>query len=386
MPASALTMPCLLLVGVGFVVSCRRDPRRSTALAAFGAAALVLPVLGLEMKSHWVSVRYVLCALPALVLFLSCGAEAVVRLATFPLRRWSIAAEVGAVCAVAAITLGAAAIHADGVKTALADKADWRAVARLIRDRARPGDRVVTSNSWAALCLGYYLPRMALPLDVRSAEESVARAQELAKEGGHAFLVTGGFHRSSDVRRWMDGFYLLYSSPVETIRVFYYPDRAAYLAAKLIPAVRQDEEVFWGRLGGELHFDRSCDEFLLDGWGEPEQIQKGDTARWGLGPVSRVYVPVSGNTPPVGVRVVLAPHDALAGRLRMRVGLNGTGIREFRLKAGANAVDIETSQAPWRLGGNILSLEFSETVRPAQLGGSDNRPLTARFVLIKFLK
>jgi hypothetical protein len=148
---------------------------------------------------------------------------------------------------------------------------DWRAAARAIETHSRPGDLVIASNDWGAACLTERLHAGSSSVTVVSSGESRANVQASLESRPSAFLVTGGDARSFDARTWIErhGF-PIYRSPIGSMRLFYYPDRIAYVRDRLRP-----DEVMADRLafGNDVDLVEAEDNrFFLWGWDHPRVV------------------------------------------------------------------------------------------------------------------
>ena len=229
---------------------------------------------------------------------------------------------------------------------------DWVRIVSALSDRARAGDRVVTSTDWAAACLSAALASAREPaLEVVSAGESSAQVRALAGSPG-TFLLSAGDVRAPDARQVMQRAHLLSGGERNPLRLYYWPDRTAYLAQRLSDReLEADSRVFPASLLGD-----AATRFLLDGWNEPE-VQHGQTVRRTAAAVARVYVPVLERAPQ---RVHLdASAGSMAAPLVLRVDVNGTPAGAMRVEGGWHADTLDLSRAAWRPGGNVLALVVS---------------------------
>jgi hypothetical protein len=230
---------------------------------------------------------------------------------------------------------------------------DWLRVVSALRERARTGDRVIASSDWAAACLSLALAESGGPgLDVASAGESSAQLRTLAGAPG-TFLLAAGDVRSADARTAMESTHPLSGGARSPLRLYYWPDRATYLAERITDReLEADLRVF---PAGDLVGDAAT-RFLLEGWSEPV-VQQGRTVRRTTSRTSRVYIPVSSRA---AQRVLLeAAPVTPAATVVLRLEVNGTPAGEVTLDGDWRANPVDVSRAAWRHGGNVLTLVVS---------------------------
>jgi hypothetical protein len=356
---------------IGGAVSWRRSLTASGVMASAAVLGFAMPLVSLYVVDHWVNVRYVLLALPGLLILAGCGLSAAAGAVTTR-GPWRIAVATAAAAAVVAM-------QAPVVAEATRSKADWRSAAQLVARRAHPGDLVVTSNDWSRLCLEFHLPRIGSRLEVTSANQDLATAQALVQGRPAAFLVSGGYHSSTEVREWMARHGELFRTAPEGLGIYFYPDRVTYLTTRLPGDELQGlVDRFWNDLNGRAVPD-SAGTVLLEGWGEQESSPEG-AFRWATAREASFYVPLGERSPSL-LEVTLMPFDPLADRQAMMVIVNGAVVDRRPLVRGWRTLAFDLTAAAWQPGVNIVALQFSEIAQPAATiaGSRDTRQLAAAF-------
>ena len=361
----------LAAAAIGGAVLWRRSRTASGVVFCAAILGFAVPLASLYVVDHWVNVRYVLLALPGLLILAACGLSAAVNAVTT-----RAASRIAVSTAVAAAVV---ATQAPVVAEATRSKADWRYAAQLVARRAHPDDLIVTSNDWSRLCLEFHLPRIGSRLQVTSASQDLATAQALVHGRPAAFLVSGGYHSSTEVREWMARHGELFRTAPEGLRVHFYPDRITYLTTRL-PADELQGQVdrFWNHLNGRAVPD-APGAVLLEGWGDQESSPDGEF-RWATAREASFYVPL-GEHSPSRLEATLMPFDPLADRQAMTVIVNGAVVERRPLLRGWRTLAFDLSAAPWRRGVNVVVLQFSEVALPAETiaGSRDRRQLAAAF-------
>ena len=369
--------------GVGAVaLVLKQGWRVSLIIVTAAVAGFLLPLIPLYVFDWGIRAKYVMTALVPLLVLLGAAAAAPIG---------ALADQVGGtrhwlrpLCLALCVTIAAAAAagaQRGPLRIAVASRADWRAVAQVIKETVRPGQLILASNDWPVVCLGWYLERMGVRNEVRSAGESVERAAGHLVGRADAILVTGGYHANGGIRAWMDRFHPIYSAQAESIRVYFYPDRHAYVLRGLPPSlVTRDEQRLWEEMGGVIDLGSQSAVFLLDGWEGVEHDRTGTPFRWIIGRQCTVYLPLQ-RRQVVAANIQLRPFDPLAGRLSVEVSVNGSPVAVHRLRAGWNTLDVPLADAPWQYGGNLLQFSFSAAARPSDVlpGASDARPCQRPF-------
>jgi hypothetical protein len=360
---------------VSLIVLARLRPRAALVYLVALLAGIVLPFVLLKIADHGLRTRFMLAGTGPFALLVGTAAGAVLLRAEWGLRGSRVPRALASTAAACLLAWPVTSYYAPLIAEASSYKPDWRRVALLLKDQARPGDLVLTSNDWARVNLLYHLPRAGLQVDLVSAEESVAKAEQALAARPLAFLVSGGYHASGEILRWQARFPELMAHRNDTIRVSFFPDRDTLLAQR--PSMRQvaeQERALRERLSGILVPGLNADPFLLDGWGDLERGGRGDAFRW-LGRRARIYVPVA-DTPPAALHVDARPLGAIASVQRMSLRLNQRSVWTGAL---TGPVDIGLPGEFWKRGGNFLDLEFALAGRPVDLqpGSNDARELAA---------
>jgi hypothetical protein len=128
----------------------------------------------------------------------------------------------------------------------------------------------------------------------------------------------------------------------------------------------------------KLELDPSSARWLLAGWAGFEETPQGVSFVWAVGCESYVVLPCS--TPAEReLRIRLWPYHPLAGQQEVRVVLNGRVLSVTPLHRGPQVVSVSAPKHRWRKGPNLLALQFSRAVSPAesQPDSGDRRPLAA---------
>jgi mannosyltransferase len=386
-PATWMIYPALVLALVGAVMVIRARPAAGAIILLSFVLGYVLPLIALYMVGHGVRARYALAALPGLAILGSAACvgllRPLLRLLTF--RRTSLAAYASAVLVIAASIL-LWRVQEPMVRQAFGSRANWRAVAKLIQDRAHDGDLVIASNGWAQVCLGYYFPKLGVNVDLEAADESVDKAARLAKSRGIAFLVSGGWHATRNILDWIGQYHEIYESRNETIGVFFYPDRTTYMVERPPKTqLRRDEQVLWGPLDGHVVPGENGSRFLLGGWSALEMGRDGQQFRWVDGPRADVYLP-SIDKRPRTLHFEAHAFSPIATRQHLVIKLNGGIVYTSALDGAWKDVDVDVANAPWRNGSNQLSLELAVNASPRETmpGATDDRRLSAAFRVLTF--
>jgi 4-amino-4-deoxy-L-arabinose transferase-like glycosyltransferase len=376
-----IIFPALALAAIGAVVTLRRQPLEGGVVGLSLVFGFALPMMALYTVGHGVRARYTIAALPALTLFIAAGVLWLAAPLGSLARRFAEGRASVALAVTGLVTVVVWQAQQPMIAQAFASRANWRSVAKLIADRAQAGDLVLTSNAWAQVCLNFYFPRMGLRFDVQSADESVDRARQLADARKIAFLVSGGWHASQDVPRWMGQFPELYSSHNESIGVTFYPDRATAMVQRPPRTqLARDEHWLWTSLSGALIPDENGARFLLDGWSPLEIGSDRKGFRWVDGQQASAYVPVV-KQHPTALTFDAKAFAAIADAQQVTVLVNGAVVFTTELAREWQHVEVNLSDAPWRYGSNQLELQFSAAKRPSDItpGSPDGRNLSAAF-------
>ncbi len=252
-------------------------------------------------------------------------------------------------------------------------RGDWQAAADTLAVRGRPGDLVVTTTAWAAACLIEHLEGRNPGVTVVSADESQANTLDALKGRSVAFLTSGGDVRSGDARAWVErhGF-PLYRSPVGSVRLFFHPDRAAFVSRRLTTGEIARDAATLASTPDLV--TRADDHFLLHGWSH-DASDTGGHFRALLDRVGSLYVPVVRQAPQ---RFRLhgrkaAALEALPGGNTLTVSVNDAPIAEVPIPHTEVSLDLDVAAAPWHHGGNVLRVELRHT--PGVALNRDDFPL-----------
>lgn len=363
--AGALTL-------VGTVGLARRFGTAGAALLAAALVGFFVPVVVLETRGHWINARYVLPALVPWLLLIASGLATVTSLlarVTPGLKLWRdhIAAALALVAG-----LGLWLAQSDALSRSLTGRADWRHIAGIVAERAHPGDFVLATNDWTAICLGYYLPRAGASVRLENASESVPEATERLARRSLAWVVSGGHHTDDAIRRWAAPLPLVWSHPIEAVRVWFHPDRATYLTNR----TTADEAAalassLWIERGGRIVLDERAEPWLIDGWHAAERDPDGVPFRWVDGHRARLAIPAR-QPAPTGLTATLMPFGPVQPRQRVSWRLNDVPIGEFDVTGGWQTQPMDLSAVAWRDGVNLLEMTLTAAASPASLGLSDD--------------
>jgi mannosyltransferase len=381
-PATRVIYPVLLLAAIGAVLLIRRRRAAGVVVTLSFILGYVLPILALYTAGHGVRARYTLAALPGLAILVAEGVVGLLRplARSITFRRDDIT-EYATFGAIATAVFLLWQVQQPVANIALASRANWKAVATRIQDRAHDGDLVIAANGWSQVCLGYYLPRLGVPVELQSADESLDKAKQLAQSRGLAFLVTGGWQATRAVSDWMGQYPEIYSSRAETIGVTFYPDRVSYMVQRPPrTSLKRDEQALWSTLNGQIVPGENGARFLLSGWSALEKGSDGQMFRWVDGTRADVYLP-SIDRRPRTLTIDARAFPPIAARQQMLVKLNDGVVLTTPLDGAWKSVDIDVTAARWHNGSNQLSLEFAATASPSALmpGSRDPRHLSAAF-------
>jgi len=358
---------------------------------SLSVGVIVVSAVSLQLLGHWLSIRYISPALPAILILTAIGTGEVGRIISDGLSGLGrIISLAGATLAVMALL---AAIVSRGVHASEREsytKADWRAVARIIWEQARGDQPVLCSNEWTRVSLTFYLnelpARVLTPRTVRSVEE----AASLVIPARAAWLVEGGFE-STPVSRWMSNFVPVATirSSVETVEVRFYPDRAS-LVLKGLPRREIDAMVteFTHARNRRLDFSAGEEKFLLSGFAGSERAQGDDfDFRWIEGTVARIALPIDVPRTAV-VRMSFKPFSYSGGPGQaFQLVVNDVALDWRAMLDEWNDYDITVPQALWKPGINEVVIRLGRATRPSDVlpGSSDGRPLSASIDSLQIL-
>jgi hypothetical protein len=173
---------------------------------------------------------------------------------------------------------------------------------------------------------------------------------------------------SADARSWIErhGF-PLYRSPIGSMRLFYYPDRTAFVRDRLRP-----EDVAADRPRFEQDRDligADDDKFFLWGWEHPQQDAQG-RYRSIVTPAASLYVPVIRQAPTaLSLEVSDAPDAAVT--VPVTIAVNdvpvGQGTLARARDCDCRTLRLDLAAAAWRYGANIVQLQVPSLDRGGQL-------------------
>ena len=209
------------LAGIGAVDLVRRKKEAAWIVISLAALPLLITLAALWKFNHWYSVRYVTPSLPAYLLLVACGVVAIARLA----RRAEI--PVAVIAAAALVMQGSPAARLEPFR-----KLDWRAIVSILRQRVGPGDVVLTTNDWSAVCLVFYVRNLTPQILVINASESVDTANAILRDHPRAWIVAAGFHTHGEILRWACQFPVLAASALEEFRLHYAPSAVDFLQSR----------------------------------------------------------------------------------------------------------------------------------------------------------
>ncbi len=263
-------------------------------------------------------------------------------------------------------------------------KADWDQAAATIQKYSRPGDVIVTSNDWGAACLGERLNAAGAGVQVQviSAGEAQAKALTALQGKPAAFTISGGDVVSAGARTWIERHgYPLYRSPIGSLRLFFYPDRLAFVRDRL-----RAEDVAADRTRFDQDRDlisADDDKFFLWGWDHPQRDRQG-RYRSILTPGVSLYVPVVRKAP-TAFRLDVSDGPLLGTNhsdLVVTALVNDVPVGHGTLARDHLTVRMDLSSAAWRYGTNIVQLQFDRDGHPVS-GPADMPLLMVRRLLFE---
>lgn len=367
------------VAAVGFWAAFRRDAAAGIALAGLCGLTLAVALGALYYLNHWFLIRYLSAAVPAFVLALAAGTCALAeglgrRLGRVAPRRFA-----GAWEPVLLLVLLAALIL-PSVATARVEpyqRADWRHAARLIEGLAVPGDRIVASNSWSEICLGHYLGRTEDPPPILEAGQKTEVAQRMAEEEGSAWLIAGGYHGRTNIREWMRSAHAVWTTPIEELGLYYYPDFAAFVRTRAA-GCPGCSALFKGELGGRFEFDGRAAFLQGDGWWPPERQADGVTFQWIDGRSAELALPGAGAVEhEIRFRAMPLGYPG-APPQEVTLRLDGEPVGErIVLGLGWHEVRVAVAARHWRQGLHLLRFELAHAAAPRAVidGALDAREL-----------
>ncbi|MDY7095004.1 MAG: hypothetical protein SX243_18680, partial [Acidobacteriota bacterium] len=302
----ATTALSFLLLGLalwGAVALARQHPRRAYWLIGLWILPIATWLAILVAFGHWYNVRYTSAGLPAFLALVAVGGvDLWQRLWRWAPGRWKAGpGNLGRSRLIpdALLALGLIVLLAPLWQTARAEpreKPDWRGVARLLGELAEPGEPVISRGFWGATCVGHYLEKLEIPLEVHEVNYDPARARELTTRHPRAWVLSAGFREVPEFRAWTHDLDPVLRRPLGQIELFFFPGFRELLdnprrVEKLTAVARE--------LGEEpARRDFGASELLLGtGWSYPETAPDGMTFRWAQGAAAQIALSWS---PPEG--------------------------------------------------------------------------------------
>jgi hypothetical protein len=347
-----------LLALIGAVALLRRDRIRGVVAIGMAVLPVAIGVAALHHLHHWYTVRYVITALPAYLLLAAIGASSLVP------RRAS---------AIIAMLVAAFIVH-EGWSAATTEpyrKLNWRLIAATIHEHAQPNDLVLTTNDWSYVSLEFYLRRLPPRVRLRSAGESVARADAVLARNAPAWIVSAGFHRGGGIGDWSCRYPVVLASALESFRLHYAPGLRHLVMNRLTAA---DRRALVARYPTQLLHMTNADDFYLSGGWYGAEGTGADIARWTNGePASVLLIGAPGDH---RVTLRMLPHG---GSQTVAFTLNGAPLAQFAMPDAWHEYALDVPRARWLDGANVLTLTFAHAIAPAALDprSRDHRPLAA---------
>ncbi|HEX8255500.1 MAG TPA: hypothetical protein VF846_20335 [Thermoanaerobaculia bacterium] len=364
----------MLLFAVAGAIALARSARRD-AIVLIGITLLpvAVSIAALKALDHFFAIRYVMPAVFGYVALVAVGITAVAQLAASPLRRWRGPT---AIAIAGAITIITAAQLWRPARTEPFRKLDWRAIAAVLAEHARPEDIVLTAEPWSDVSLRYYLEQHARRPRIGNVQD-VIMAGLIRDSQPATFLVTAGYEDSA-MRRWMCGYPMLAASPLESFRLHYTSRTSDFLRERGGAPQARALAAALGTRGFTLRMDES--QFFGEGWALHEGSNQA-SFRWALGTRATLTFPRWGARDRV-VRMSMMPfnHASLPPQT-MRVSINDVVIAQTTLARQWADLSFAVPAARWTDGWNTLAFEFGRAHAPASLDPNalDARPLAAVF-------
>lgn len=367
--ADWLGLALAVLAGIGLVVAARSRAGRAALLPAAGAA--VAGELALFAVNRWSQGRYQTAVWPLLALLVVIGAQ---RIGTWLHWRWlRTAAAVAMVCA---LLPRVDAYHRLG-------RPHWDRVAAAVAEVRRPGEPVLTENTWGQVCLSHYSGLEVESLHRSSGELSAALAshpsvllfvpsryrqpavQAMARRGALIAEVprTGrlvrlrpdmlGLAAVSDGERWPEPATELVPDAIEQ-------SLPGCLARVLgLDDDRHQPAEGWSR----LELDASSAPYLRSGWSGPRSAG-GQSFRLVTASEAAVIAP----RPAAEAARVRLRVSALRGldHQELRLLVNGRNLGTRALERAPQTIDFDAPADCWKVGRNLVVLQLREVVKPRE--------------------
>jgi hypothetical protein len=368
---------------IGLLAGLWKRQKGTLATAGMFFLPACLSILALVSVGRWYGLRYTCSALPAFLLLVALGMGSLSQL----LGRWIGDRTTGRVhqpvawFIAAALLLVLAAPNWAAARTDSYRKLDWQGVAAFFEEIAIEGEPIVVPNSWAEICLGYYLRDSERDFPFLRIEESVSWGQKILDSTPRGWLLTAGFRRSGETRAWMHRFQPVLKKREEELALFYFPGFVDLLSTRF-PADKGGVFERQFEANGR-RFDFGGAELTLQGkgWSFHEENKAGIRYQWAMGEQAELGLPLGSPTDST-IRFRALPFmypDAPAQTLE--VWLNDSHLATLDLPRGWSEHEVPAPVDVWSSGANILYLRFSRSTIPAELDRSskDRRPLAAAF-------
>jgi hypothetical protein len=367
-PLTWLGVTLAVFGAVGVVVAIRHRTGRAVLIPA--VVMLFISEAAMVFFDHFSRGRYNTALWPFLVILVAVGVERCGRLVRSPIVR--VAAGV--------VLVTAMLVQVDGYHRR--GRPRWDRMVEAVEQLRRPGEPVLTENTWGRMCVEHYMGGSVESLD-RKPERLLMR---LDSEDS-VLLLTAGYPRSREIRVLAKRSILLLDVPL-TGRLYRIqrhavdsvsePDRGRATTALVWP--RPAPELVPDRLltpvsgclgrwlsgstrsaedrdTARFEFERRPTDELLVGWSRPKTWDDGTTFAWVIGREAAVIL--RRTTPaPARIGVRLWPHPQLADRQALRVLLNDVELTIRALRRGPQVIELNAPESAWRAGRNLLVFQF----------------------------
>lgn len=365
--ADWLGLTLAALAAIGLVVAARVRAGRAALLPA--AAAVVACELALLAVNRWSQGRYQLAVWPLLAVLVVLGAQ---RIGTW--LRWRWLRTVAVVAVICVLLPRVDAYHRFG-------RPHWDRVAAAVAEVHRPGEPVLTENTWSQVCLSYYSELEVESLHRSSGELSAALARHPS-----VLLFVPSRYRQPAVQAMARRGALIAEVPRTGRLVRLRPDMLGLAAlsdgggwpepaTELVPeAIEQPLPGCLSRVLGlddhrhqraegwsRLELDASSAPYLRSGWSSPGR-PAGGSVRLVTGPEAAVVAP----RPAAEAARIEVRASSLRGldRQELRLLVNGRDLGTRALERGPQIAVFDAPAECWREGRNLLVLQLREVVKP----------------------
>ena len=362
-----------VVAAAGLAVALRRRVGRTVLLSA--VAAIVVSEALMVAVNRWTQGRYNAAVWPLLAILIALGFERLTRGLRW---RWLRAA---ALAALALLMLARVdAFHRLG-------RPHWDRVAAAVVEVRRPGEPLLSENSWSQLYLEYYLGEPVVSLRYSAAQLRAAVAESAsvllfvpAREGGREIprlarrgALTARVPQTGTLYRLRPDSLGIDRGPADTG----WPQPSAALVsadleeaprgclARLLGLPRQPEPAAgsWHR----LELDGSSAPFLRSGWSSPWRAGDGASFRWVAGREADLVVHrLAAEAAQVGLR--LWPLRGLEHQ-ELRMLVNGCDVGTRELERGSQTDTFDAPAECWQEGRNLLVLQLSAVETPDDEAG-----------------